>query len=296
MSESKDVEGLVTQVYKRRERQMYPEVAQYLRTFRQAQRDYDDAIAKAEYDYRLRERVAMRAAEDNGEVWDTYGAHADTHSNNRRQREREYNAAQAALRTGRDAVLTPLLASSHREVAWIARTILQGQADNGEQTEYARDILAILPATTEEIWAEAKDNRGMCDVFDRYYDQAEAAGVFSIDGSAATAAREIAALRSYIRRNYGGSYVSTFMEKLNPILKAYQADADKRLEDARAEWQGLDEAWRSERSRRGAATRRANAEAATNEAPEPTPAQADPFEDQPAKVAGQGEYTVLTSA
>lgn len=272
MSETKDTEELVTQIYRGRERRMYPEVAEYLRTFRTAQRDLEDAQAQAEFEFRQGERRLRREAEDAGRLWDTYSNRdqANAHRELSRARTRAYDNASAAHRTAQRTVLDRLLNSSHREVQWIAQTILRDRADNDEQTGYARDILAILPATTEQIWAEAKDNRGMCDVFDRYYDQAEAAGIFNADGKAVTAAREIAALRNYIRRNYGGSYVGAFMEKLTPILKAYEADYTAKLEAAKAEWQGLDEAWRSERSRRAAATRAANREAQAEEHAEAT--------------------------
>jgi hypothetical protein len=270
MSQDSNSEELVTQIYKGRERRMYPEVAEYLRTFRQVDRDYEDAISAADYARRLAERNAIRVAEDEGRSWDYYGNDTDrrAHRDYRRVQQAAYDAATRAKREARRTVLDGLLNSSHREVQWIAQTILRDHADNSEQTNYARDILAILPATTEQIWAEAKDNRGMCDVFDRYYDQAEAAGVFSLDGKAVVAAREISALRNYIRRNYGQSYVGAFMEKLSPILKAYQEDYDAKLVAAKAEWQGLDEAWRSERSRRAAATRAANRQITDAEARE----------------------------
>lgn len=259
MSQDSNNEELVSASWQGRQRRMYPEVATYLATFRNAQRIYEDAIAKAEYDFRQAERVLRREAEDAGERWDTYSNMDQSRKARdiRSARDTAYNAASDALNDAKRADLAGLLESPHREVQWIAQTILRDQADNDEQTGYARDILAVLPATTEQIWEEAKDNRGMCDVFDRYFDLAEAAGIFSSDGTPPTASREIAALRNYIRRNYGGSYVSNFMEKLTPILKAYREDYDAKLEAAKAEWQGLDEAWRSERSRRGAATRAA---------------------------------------
>lgn len=271
MSQDSNTEELVSAVWQGHQRRMYPEVAAYLATFRNAQRNYEDAIAKAEYDFRQGERVLRRQAEDAGRRWDTYGYEDQARQARdlRNSREAAYNNASNALNEAKRADLDTLLNSPHREVRWIAQTILRDNADNDEQTGYARDILAILPATTQEIWEEAKDNRGMCDVFDRYYDQAEAAGIFNPDGTPPLASREISALRNYIRRNYGGSYVSTFMEKINPILKAYQEDYEAKLEAAKAEWQGLDEAWRSERSRRGAATRAANRE--VQEIPEPHP-------------------------
>lgn len=273
MSEKKDDKELVEFTYKGVARKGYPEVAAYLNHRRQGDRDYADIRAEADYEYRKAERQLARNAEDEGRELDTYRNLSDqaAYEEIRRERQAKYDQANAA-REGVEQ-RRALEQSSHKEVAFIARKALF--ARQGDEVEgYARDILAILPATTQEIWAEAKDNRGMCDAFDRFYDEADAEGVFA-DGEKLPGRRELAALRSYIRRNYGSDYVRVFMEKTDPILKAYEDDYQAKLAAAKAEWQGLDEAWRSERSRRGAATRAANHETVAHPSPD-SPALSTP--------------------
>lgn len=265
MSENMKTEdaSLVVARWRNTERRMYPEVAAYLSAYRQVEWDYEDARYEASQVANRAESLARRAAEIEGRVFDTYSNSADA-----AKRDEWYQAQRAAndaARVAHDAARTTmraaLTASPHKEVAWIAEHCLF--ANEGEEVEgYARDILAILPATTEEIWEEAKDNRGMCEVFDRFYNSAENAGIFH-DGPLPAGAREMQAVRNYIRRNYGSSYMRDLSSQIDRVAKAIRDDYDTRLEAAKAEWQGLDEAWRSERSRRGAATRAANRDVVT---------------------------------
>ena len=269
MSEKKEVEGLVTYRYRGTERRMYPEVAEYLRTLRRVEWDYEDATRDASYAYEVAEREARRAAEDEGRRWDPYARGGEDARRHREYTDAQDTAVRAARERRNEALQSTkegLINSSHSEVKWIAENVLF--SEQGSEIEgYARDILAILPATTEEIWEEAKDNRGMCEVFDRYFEEADAAGVFN-DGKISPAARQMAALRSWMRRNYGDRYVRDITSHLKPVLKAMEEDADRRVAEAKAEWQRLDEAYaentrrnRSEGARRAAETRRRNAEA-----------------------------------
>lgn len=224
-------------------RRMYPEVATFLGEYAKAQWAREDAMAEADHIAHREETKAYREASMEGRSFDTYSNNAD------RQRRDAWRTAQRTARAEAERVYSQererlqslLINSPHKEVAWIGREIVAQNPWDSEVGGYARDILAILPATTEQIWAEAKDNRGMCDVFDRYYDQAEAAGIFNTNGSV-VAAREIAAVRSWVRRNLGGSYASQVMPYIDRVVKAVQEDADKRLAEAKAEWQRLDEA------------------------------------------------------
>lgn len=286
MSESTE-EPLVAQIYKGRERRMYPEVAEYLRRFQEVQWAEEDRATELRHDLARRETAMYRVAERAGRRFNRYGPDADAWAE-WRALSREGDARNNEIRERESRELQALLTDSpHREVKWIAEHCLfSGQGNEVEN--YARDILAILPATVEQIWEEAKSNRGMCDVFDRYYDQAEAAGVFN-DGVRLPGRREKSAFRSYLRREgYHSTTVSNFMNHFDRYAKALQEHYEEQMAAAKAEWQGLDEAWRSERSRRGAATRRARAdgtqEAQTervreelrealgfNESPEPQP-------------------------
>lgn len=255
-------------------RRIYPEVAEYLKTAKQSEWDYEDAIRAADRTYEDSYRALQRAAEtQHGRRWNRYEEPYRSQINELSDaRTRAYQAAEQAKRTASSELL---LNSPHIEVKWIAENCLF--AGQGSEVEgYAIDILKILPATTDEIWEEAKDNRGMCDVFDRFYDQAERAGIFT-NGEKLAGVKEVAAFRSYIRRTYGSSYVRDMQVHLDRVLKAVREDYEAKLVQAKAEWQGLDEAYRSERSRRAAATRAANREAiadainATNGTPVPQP-------------------------
>lgn len=236
-------------------RMIYREVAEYFRGEVAVQRAYDDAHRDVTRAWEDAQTAMYRAAEDEGRTFDRYD-NADDRRKWTEARDRFREAEQAADTARRNASRDLLLNSPHREVKWIAENCLFAH-QGGDIEGHARSILKILPATTEEIWTEAKERRDMCDVFDRFYDQAEAAGLFN-GGEAPAGARELMALRNYIRRSYGSSYMREFMPHVDRVIKAVREDADRRLAEARAEWQGLDEAWRSERSRRGAATRAAN--------------------------------------
>lgn len=255
---------------------IYPEVAEYLTSEVRHQRAEQDARLVAERWWQDTERAMYRAAEDEGRTFDRYGNDADDRKY-REGRTRYRELLTEASRVGR-ANRDLLLNSPHREVKWIAENCLF--ADQGSEVEnYARNILAILPATVDEIWEEAKDNRGMCDVFDRFYESAERAGVFN-DGNMPVAYKEMAALRNYVRRTYGHGYARDLMPHVDRIVKALKDHHDKEMEAAKAEWQGLDEAWRSERSRRAAATRRAMAEGTVSN----TPSEGVRLEDVPRPV------------
>ena len=259
---------LVSARWRTTERRMYPEVAAYLSSFREVQRNYDRAINESHFARQSAEREATYAAEDEGRYFDRYDNATDraTHRAYIDAQTAANNAASTAKTAALAALKAGLVNSEHKEVAWIAENCLFN--NQGDEVEgYARDILAILPATTEQIWEEAKDNRGMCDVFDRFYDQADSAGIFT-SGNPLAGAREMAALRSYVRRTWGQGYTRNLQPQIDRIVKAVREDGEKRLEAARAEWQRLDEARaentahnRSEGARRAAETRRRNAAA-----------------------------------
>lgn len=147
-------------------------------------------------------------------------------------------------------------AAGHKVIVWIVDNTLEYENE-------ARMILNYLPSNSAELWEIAKEDNNMCEVFDRFMRSAERANVLGdLDAGISASVKEQLALRSYIRRTYGIGYAREIMTHVDRVVRAEREAADKRLAEARAEWQGLDEAWRSERSRRAAATRRANAEAA----------------------------------
>lgn len=253
---------------------MYAEVEEYFRTANLRERDYARAIRDADYAFQNELEDLRWKAEDEGRRYDSYGDDRDATRACRSRRDAACEAAEEAKQGTADA-RNLLLNSEHKEVAWIAREILFNNKSS-EVEGHAKTILRALPATTEQLWTLAKDDHGMCEVFDEYFSQAEAAGIF---GEKETiAAREMAALRNYIRRTYGSGYVVNFQRHLDPALKAIKADYERKLAEAKAEWQQLDAAHaenvhrnRSEGARRAAETRRRNAElAATEEAEIPT--------------------------
>jgi len=247
-------------------RKIYPEVAEYLGTRIKTERDYHDAITKADRDYQDADMALRRKAEDEGRQYDSYGADRDVQRAARRERDAAYEVATQARH---EASRELLLNSPHKEVKWIAEHCLF--ANQGSEVEgYAVAILKILPATVEEIWTEAKDNRGMCDVFDRFFEEADKEGVFT-DGNPMPGYRETAAYRNYIRRNWGNSYARDLQPHLDRIVKAINDHHREELAKAKAEWQGLDEARAENATRNRSAaqkaawdTRRAAQEASTD--------------------------------
>lgn len=300
-----------------RGKRIYAEVAEYFNTATTGERAYEDLTYEADYAFNVADRQMRRIAQDEGRTFDRYGGH-DGDNERRRAAIAARDAGYEAARQARKGSLEPLATSPHKEVKWIHDEILAKQESGSEQWNYAMAILKVLPATEEELWRVAKSDHGMCEVFDQYYDKAAAAGVFGENGMPGQ--RELASLRSYIRRNYGGSYVGSFMDKLNPAMKAMREDYDRRLGEAKAEWQKQDEAYaentrrnRSDGARRAAETRRRNAaerqeaeEDITTPAPHPAaqaaakivepdaPIQADPFE-QPRVVMGANAPTGVGS-
>lgn len=246
-------------------RQVYPEVVAYLNSHKEETRNRQRAEHAARYEYDSAVRNLRWEAEDAGELLSRYGSSDFS----RRYVELDNDLHRKSEEIGRSTGQAgeALRNSPHKEVAFIAQHCLF--ASQGDEVEdHARTILSILPATTDEIWIKAKDDAGMCGVFDRFYQQAEGAGVFQKEGEDPfPGMRELVAFRNHISREYGRSCAAQAMGKVHPALKAIRADYDKRLEAAKAEWQRQDEAYaehvhriRSEAARRGAETRRRNAE------------------------------------
>lgn len=234
---------------------MYPEVAAYFEARRVAQKIHDDTYADAEYAWsKVVREVQFNWVPEANETFDSFrlrrrgGPLYDAYQAFSAATENARTILTDAVRAAREGLKT----SPHPEVAWI-----ESHALNSEQG-YSEAVLRALPVSDPtELW-EVKRRYNMCPEFDRLYSLAEGDGVFS-GGKKLVGARQMQALRNWVSRNWGDRYASQLMEHMGPVLKEIRADADKRLEDAKAEWQGLDEAWRSERSRRGAATRAANA-------------------------------------
>lgn len=149
-------------------------------------------------------------------------------------------------------------AAGHKTITWIIDNCMDNEHE-------ATIILRYLPAAVEELWEIAKDDHEMCQVFDRYMERAEAAGVLQT-GDVPEALRERRAIRSYLRRVHGTGYIREIMEHVDRIARVEREAA---VATARAEWQQLDAAReenirrnRSEGARRAAETPRRNAEAA----------------------------------
>lgn len=257
MSEETNTEELV----EHRGRRIYPEVAAYLKGRAVAHRERQLATIENDNAWSIESLKIQWAAEDAGQHIYGRGEYADRY----RAAERAHSERAQEIRRRRNGGDRALLESPHPEVKFIAEKCLF--ADQGEEVErHARTILSILPATTEEIWTKAKAESEMCGVFDRFYDQAEQAGVFQKEGEDPfPGMRELVALRGYVSREFGHNYAARVMEKMHPALKAVKADYDRRLEEAKAEWQKQDEAYaenthrnRSEGARRAAETRRRN--------------------------------------
>jgi hypothetical protein len=247
---------------------MYPEVEEYFRIDRDARHKREEAHAEADYIYTKAMRDVQYAweAEHPAEVWDAYGQQqrGGVLYEDYQVRQRANRAASGVYEeavSGRDELLR---GSQHEEVKWIALNALE------RERGYSEIILRNLPVETPEALWELKRTHGMCQVFDQLFASAEADGVFT-KGVKPLGARELAALRNKIERNYGSRYAAQFNEDLNAFVRRIRNLATDQLEQAKAEWQKLDEAQaeqhartvahnRSEGAKRAAETRRRNAE------------------------------------
>lgn len=276
-------------------RNVYPEVAEYFRLRRQAERDLAEARADAEYPYRKVERAAQARWEDAGGsnrglgYWDPARQRrvdpelAAAHDAFRAASE----AYDLAYREAIDASRQALRASSHPEVQWIEANALR------HEQGYSEIVLRNLPVQDPlELW-ELKRKHGMCGEFDRLFRQAEAEGVFS-NGKRQPGSRELFAAQNWIRRNWGDRYASQVIEHMQPYIKAVREHYETEMAAAKAEWQGLDEAWRSERSRRGAATRAARAAQAAQEVSEELAATSEVPESKADTFVRESEETRTT--
>lgn len=244
-------------------RRIYPEVAKYFMGQKEAERNYCRASREIQYDFDKARQELLWEAADAGAALTRYGDNAFSVRHRELDSERARRAAEAL--EVQKAHGKELLNSPHKEVRFIAERCLFADQDS-EVVGHAHTILKHLPATTDEIWRVAKDEAGMCEVFDQFYQLAEEAGVFQKEGEDPfPGLRHLAAMRSYVRREFGEGYAHRITVHVDRGLKAVHADYTRRLEAAKAEWQGMDEAYaenthrnRSEGARRAAETRRRN--------------------------------------
>lgn len=117
-------------------------------------------------------------------------------------------------------------AAGHEVVVWIVENC------RNEASE-AQMILNYLPATPAELWDAAKEDNRMCEVFDRFMEQACRAGLFK-EHELPAGVREMQALRSYIRRTFGSGYMAEFTRSITPIIKA---NVEHQVKEERERWE-----------------------------------------------------------
>lgn len=238
---------------------MYPEVEEYFRAKLDAENTHDSEIAELDFAYNNTAREARYAWKldptNAGENWDSFrqqrgdGLLRDayrTYQNARNASDQKYTDAIRAS-------ATILRESKDLAVAWIASNSLRDYPD------YSAAVLGVLPAEDTSILWDIKRQHGMCDEFDRLYARADAEGVFN-GGKKAPGARELAALHNWMSRSYGDRYARDIRTQMSTYIKAVKEHYEAQLAEAKAEWQGLDEARRSEGARKAAVTRAANRE------------------------------------
>lgn len=234
---------------------MYPEVEEYFRVEREARKAMEDAYAEADYNYNkiAREAKFTFETEHPTEQWDSYQAQRrggrlyDPYRAYVATREAAAQAYDDAKRNRKDL----LVASKDLAVKWIAENSLD------EYPDYSAAVLKVLPVEDTSVLWDIKRQHGMCETFDRLYARADAEGVFN-GGKKAPGARELAALHNWISRNYGDRYARDIRAQMSTYVKAVKEHYEAEMATAKAEWQGLDEARRSEAARKAAATRAAN--------------------------------------
>jgi len=221
------------------------EVVAYFREKAAANLAHDNVTAEAEYAYNKLNREAKAEWEKDHDPskdhwnflqWQRDHGTGDAYGDMRR-------TIRAHLKNSRNPI-----------VVWIEANTL----DN--EPTYSEAVLRRLPVDDPaQLW-NVKNEYGMCREFDRLFAAAELEGVFT-GGTKLPGVRELSAFRNKIQREYSDEYATDIYAALQTSIKAIREGYDAQLAEAKAEWQGLDEAWRSERSRRAAATRAGNREA-----------------------------------
>ena len=226
-------------------REVYPEVAKFINSRKQAEADYYAALrqsARTRQAYIWEKEDEFFADPANvGRSFDEYsvGRQWDriNRASTRQETERKYfdfvNASHrepSYLNRAENPNSWAILrdeahAAGHKMVTWLVDNTLENESE-------ATILVKYLPATVEELWQIAKDDHEMCGVFDRYMERAERAGLFK-DIDIPASLREQRALRSYLTRNYGSSYARDTMTHLAPVLTAEREAA---VTKARAEW------------------------------------------------------------
>lgn len=226
-------------------RAVYPEIAKFINSRKQAERDLYTArrlarrsrqayIWDKEDEYHANPAHVEQAFDEYsaGREWDR----ANRGSTSRDAENKYYDFINASHRepSHRNNAENPnswailreeAHAAGHKMVVWLIDHTLSNESE-------ATILVKYLPATVEELWTIAKEDNEMCQVFDRYMEQAERAGLFKDDDIPASL-REQRALSNYLRRQYGSNYSTDVMGRLKPILNAEREDA---VAKARAEW------------------------------------------------------------
>lgn len=305
MSETKENEELlVDHEYNGKQLKIYPEVAEFFRQKKDAERLMYLAYAKADAEYnKIKDEAYLAHLEGGGDphTWSEGRDGREARQAKMDARRVAENAYYDAIEPGRmdpqrrrdpenPNVWADLKSkTNHKIVTWMLENTLRSQA---HETEI---MLHYLPASPDELWSYAKDDHDFCNVFDTFMGQAEAAGLFSdADMASMAGLKEFRALQSYMRRELYSTTTSEITRRVGKIMSLIREDADKRLAEAKAEWQGLDEAWRSERSRRGAATRAANQAAEQEETSEAIARQGEAEQAERVRaLAEKEEFAVL---
>lgn len=110
-------------------------------------------------------------------------------------------------------------AAGHKVIVWLIDNTLEAESE-------ATLLVKYMPATAAELWEIAKDDNDMCQVFDRYMERAERAGLFEgMEDNFTASIRQQMALRNYIRRQYGHGYARDIMDHVKPIMRAEREEA-----------------------------------------------------------------------
>lgn len=261
-------DGLVEHVYNGKTIRIYPEVAEFFAAMDGSRRELDLAYAKADavwYTAMYADKIEYL---ENGGNPDTYEERSrnpkawQVKTDARRVAEHKYfdlieanrmDPAQRRDVSNPNAWADLRAKTTHKEVQWILdNTILA-------EPSASRTMLHYLPNPPEKIWEYGKDDHRFCAVFDQFYAQAEAAGLFSeADVLGMAGMKEFRALQSYVRRELYSDTATRVNRDVSKIMTVMREAFAKQLAEAKAEWQGLDEARRSEGARKAAVTRAAN--------------------------------------
>lgn len=222
------------------EREVYPEIAKFIASRREAEqamrlaqraasRARQEYIWKKEDEFFADSSHAVEGFDDYnaGREWDRQNIDMSHSAIERRYVDFTYPSRRGhpARPNSWDILHDEAQEAGHKEVVWIVDHCL----DNNHEASL---LLRYLPATVDELWKAAKEDHDMCVVFDRYMEQALAAGVLT-DKDIPAAVREMSAMMNWFRRNFSSASAG---EARTHVRRIVAVEREAAVAEAREQW------------------------------------------------------------